>query len=518
MTRRIGWLPRSAAATIVAGLAVLAAIAATISWGIATARNDATTGRSVTAEQMTAIVSAARSCPMLTPARVAGQLMAESGLDNKSSRTASGGRGIAGLRDADWKKWAPWPDAKRGDSSANILALAHQMCDLSGQLRLAKTPGDPWRLALSAFHSGVPAVRDAGGVTSASGKYVDQASGYATYYAKLPAFGGAGNQPLGTASPPADAKPLPAQYVPSVLAAGQVCQQVSPAQVASVLMAASAFDPNRLGADGAQGIAQFLPDVWQRYAPKGASAWDPTVAIPVVGTAMCGMITELAGLPGDPYLLSLAALRVGPTTVRQSGGTPDAATKAFIDRVASFTAYYRLDTRLSATAAPSTAPSSGSPTPKATGTKPTTKPTATAAAPPPPGKPDTPLPGKSFVQKQSGKCLDAGAGVDGTHLTLRTCSSGSASQRWDIRGDGTIRSVLTGLCMDVAWGNTATGTLVQTANCSGNPAQQWKVESNWIRSLLANKCIDSVGNNPTNGTEINIWDYVGNPKQTFTAR
>ncbi|GAB3806203.1 hypothetical protein GCM10027605_33820 [Micromonospora zhanjiangensis] len=64
---------------------------------------------------------------MLTPARVAGQLMAESGLDNKSSRTASGGRGIAGLRDADWKKWAPWPDAKRG-TAPPTSSRSHTRC------------------------------------------------------------------------------------------------------------------------------------------------------------------------------------------------------------------------------------------------------------------------------------------------------------------------------------------------------------------------------------------------------
>ena len=74
------------------------------------------TGRAVTNEQLTAIVAAARSCPMLTPARIAGQLMAESGLDNRAQKTASGGRGIAGLDDDDWKAWKPWPDAQRSDS------------------------------------------------------------------------------------------------------------------------------------------------------------------------------------------------------------------------------------------------------------------------------------------------------------------------------------------------------------------------------------------------------------------
>ncbi|ASW57393.1 hypothetical protein CIK06_03340 [Plantactinospora sp. KBS50] len=520
--RWFGWLPRSAAASIIAGLAVLSAVAATIGWGVATARNDAVVGRPVSSEQMTAIVAAARSCPMLTPARVAGQLMAESGLDNSARHTDSGGRGVAGLRDADWKTWSPWPDAARGDSSANILALGHQMCDLSGQLRLSKIEGDPWRLALAAFRSGLTAVKKAGTVPTSATRYVNSVSAYAVYYATLPAFGGSG-EPRPTASPPTDAQPLPGQYVDAALAAGQNCPQVTAVTVAAVLMAASAFDANKLGANGEQGIAQFLPDVWQRYAPPGASAWDPAAAIPAVGTALCGMITELSGLTGDPYLLSLAAFRVGPTSVRQSGGSPDATARAFVDQVSAYTAYYRLDTRLTAAGSPSPAPSTPSPSPSRTPASPPpaspsgpAKPPASSAPKPTPAKTEKPLPGRPFVQKQSGKCLDAGLATDGIHLTLRTCSSGSAAQRWDIRGDGTIRSVLTGLCMDVANGDTTTGTRIQTAYCSGNPAQQWKFTGKAIISLLANKCVDSVGAVPSEGAEINIWEYVANPKQTWT--
>src|SRR5262249_33417916 len=126
---RFGGLRRRVAATVVAMAALVAAVTATITWGIATAGTDALTERSVTDEQMTAIVSAARSCPMLTPARLAGQLMAESGLDNDATHTESGGHGVAGLDDDDWKKWSPWPKAERRDGAANILALAHQMCD-----------------------------------------------------------------------------------------------------------------------------------------------------------------------------------------------------------------------------------------------------------------------------------------------------------------------------------------------------------------------------------------------------
>jgi hypothetical protein len=517
----IGRLRRHAAASIIAGLAIAVAVGATVSWGIATAGNDQLTGNSVTDAQLTAIVSAARSCPMLTPARLAGQLMTESGLDDNAKATTSGGAGIAGLKDQDWKQWSPWPHAERQDSAANVLALAHEMCDFSGQLRLAKTPGDQWRLALAAYRTGLTAVRNSGGVPGKAEDYVNKSSAYAAYYAKLPQFGGDGAAPLaqGTLGTPTDVKPLPDQLVAPVLAAGRVCQQVPPAAVAAVLMASSGFNSNQLGANGAQGVAQFLPELWQRYAPAGASAWDPAVAIPVTGTALCGLMGELSNLTGDPYMLALAAFRVGPMTVRQTNGTPDGATRAFLNSVSSYTAYYRLDTRLAAGPAPSSSPSKVPPS--ANPVKTTTPPAASPAAPmkPTTPPPTAPLPGKQFVQQDSGKCIDAGVATDGTHLKLLTCSSGTLSQRWDVRSDGTIRSYLNGACMDIAFANTADGTPIQSVACSGNPAQQWHWNGKNIYSTLdSNKCIDSLGDHPGDGTEVDIWWCINNGKQQWTLR
>ena len=271
--RRLGRIPRAVLAAVLAGLAVLSAVAATISWGVASARDDTVVGAPVSEKQMTAIVAAARSCPVLTPARIAGQLMAESGLNNKARETASGGQGIAGLDDDDWKRWKPWPDAQRADSSANILALAHQMCDLSGQLRLAGVVDDQWRLAVAAFHAGLSPVVETKGVPADAVEYVDLVSGYAGYYERLRQFGEPGT-PAPTASPADGSKNIPAQYVPLVVEAGSVCEQVTPPMVAAQLMALSGFDPNMLGPTGQRGIAQFLPELWQAYGPEGGSARD----------------------------------------------------------------------------------------------------------------------------------------------------------------------------------------------------------------------------------------------------
>ncbi|MEU4569454.1 ricin-type beta-trefoil lectin domain protein [Micromonospora sp. NPDC023956] len=512
----LGRIPRRLAAGLVAGLAVLSAVVAAVGWGVASAEDDDLVGRPVSDELAATVVAAARSCPVLSPARLAGQLMAESGLDSRARDTASGGRGIAGLDDQDWKKWAPWPDAARSDATANTIALAHQLCDLSGQLRLKKVDGDAWRLSVAAFHTGLDDVVRAGQVPPPAVEYVDEVSAYAAYYGKLTVFGGSGDvRPTGGKEQP---KAVPAEYVPLVVRAGSVCPQVSPPAVAAQLMALSGFDPNRLGPSGQRGVAQFLPEVWQAYGPDGVSAWEPEVAVPAVGSAMCAMVKDLGGLAGDPYLLALAAYRNGPTAVRQTGGELDSATEAFVRTVREFTDFYTLDGRLRPAAPPTPTPSA--PAPKPTDDAPTPTPSASSKAPPTkrpapvdPG-PQRPSTMKQLVGKETGLCVSAGAGTDGTVLTLRPCREEKA-QWWDFRADGTIRA--NGLCMDVAWGDKQDGTPVQVARCSGNPAQQWRRSpEGGIVSTHSNTCLDVDGHGT--GAPLNIWYCVFNPKQTWSLR
>ncbi|MEV4845973.1 ricin-type beta-trefoil lectin domain protein [Micromonospora matsumotoense] len=517
---RLGSIPRRTAAGLVAGLAVLSTVVAAIGWGAASARDDDLTGRPVSQEHLTTIQAAARSCPTLTPARLAGQLMAESGLDGRASRTASGGQGIAGLDAAAWKSWAPWPGAERSDPAANILALAHLMCDLNGQVRLANIPGEQWRLSLAAFHTGLDEVREAKGVPADAVEYVDQASGYAAYYAKLTAFGGDGQvRPSSGIQQP---KAVPGGYTALVVRAGSVCPEVTPPLVAAQLMALSGFDANLLGPEGQRGIAQFRSEVWQAYGPTDASAWDPQAAIPAVGTALCALHRELSGLEGDPSLLALAAYRNGPAAVRQAGGDLDAGTQAFLRTVREHTDYYALDNRLRA-AAPSSSPS---PTPTPTlSPSPSLSPDDSSAAPPPtPAAPSSkptaaptrPAGTKQLVGKETGLCVTAGTS-DGVRAVLRKCRE-EKSQWWDFRSDGSVRA--NGLCLDVAWGEKKDGTPVQVAVCSGNPAQKWEwTEYNGRTSLLnraTDRCLDVDGHGV--GAPMMSWVCVFNPKQTFTRR
>jgi len=72
------------------------------------------------------------------------------------------------------------------------------------------------------------------------------------------------------------------------------------------------------------------------------------------------------------------------------------------------------------------------------------------------------------------KCLDAyGRGTtNGTVVGTYTCN-GADNQRWTIGADGTVRSALSGLCLDV---NSATRK-VQLWSCWGGDNQKWQVSN-----------------------------------------
>lgn len=78
--------------------------------------------------------------------------------------------------------------------------------------------------------------------------------------------------------------------------------------------------------------------------------------------------------------------------------------------------------------------------------------------------------------RNSGLCLSTKNRYtgDGTHVVLATCNSGDGMQDWRIERDaGDIVHVIADKCLDVANANTANGTYLQIAWCSGNSAQKW---------------------------------------------
>ncbi|MEV4626103.1 hypothetical protein AB0J90_07420 [Micromonospora sp. NPDC049523] len=195
--------------------------------------------------------------------------------------------------------------------------------------------------------------------------------------------------PLGVAPSPGTAPtPVPDTYVPLVVTAGKVCPEVPAARIAAQLMAASGFDPDVLGEDGAEGVAQFRPELWRVYTPSPtASPADPNQAVPALGRAMCALVDDFEQLDGDAYPIALAAFQWGTEAVRKAGGVPDAPTlRTFAEMVSDYTAYYEQDPRLDPrTATPtrrapsSTNPNSNSNPSPTPGRTPTAVPTAPAS-------------------------------------------------------------------------------------------------------------------------------------------
>ncbi|MFJ9903847.1 ricin-type beta-trefoil lectin domain protein [Streptomyces sp. NPDC101152] len=136
----------------------------------------------------------------------------------------------------------------------------------------------------------------------------------------------------------------------------------------------------------------------------------------------------------------------------------------------------------------------------------------------PPQQSSAPVPGQLIIGNASNRCIDVtdaqnGVGKDGTQLQLWDCA-GSANQKWDFRGDGTVRSV--GMCMDVAWGSKDDGAHIQLARCSGNPAQQFVLSQQGdLVNPQANKCVDAKDNGTGNGTKLQLWSCAGTPNQKW---
>ncbi|MBG6136109.1 RICIN domain-containing protein [Longispora fulva] len=137
----------------------------------------------------------------------------------------------------------------------------------------------------------------------------------------------------------------------------------------------------------------------------------------------------------------------------------------------------------------------------------TTKPTTTRSPSPSP-RPTQGVPNGALLNPGTGKCLSGSAGSDGTPLILAPCD-GSPNQKRDVAADGTIRTL--GLCYDAAWGATAPGTIVQLANCRGNPAQQFALRGDTIHSKQADLCVGAA----RDGAEIRLLPCDGAASKTF---
>jgi hypothetical protein len=237
-------LVRALGCVVVAGLVVTAT-----AWGAGdsvTNPSAAAVGAEVPPEQLDAINLAAESCPTLSPARLAAQVMTASAF-HPAAQAVGVDQDEAGLSQTAWKRWAPRPNAQRSNSTDDTIALAHEMCDLVGQTRAAGVPGDLWQLALAAHHSGLGAVIAANGIPSDASGYVNLVTQYATSYSQRSELADSGtssvaptgapptSSPAGTTSgaprvaPNSGANPLAAQPVAPQAPAGLAPAPQAPA-------------------------------------------------------------------------------------------------------------------------------------------------------------------------------------------------------------------------------------------------------------------------------------------------
>ncbi|WP_430789569.1 RICIN domain-containing protein [Actinoplanes sp. G11-F43] len=462
-------------------------------------------GGTVSAGDLRILSSASRSCPALTPARLAGQVMAASafGATPVEGMRDNGATGVAALTPQQWQQNIPWEGAQPTDREAAITALAHLTCGLTGQARALNLGEDPWKLALAARRIGLDGVIKAGGLGDAK-DHVDTVDRYATWYALQPEFGGAAASPpaIGGYTAAGTVVPVPDAYVAAVVSGGKVCAEVPPALLAAQVMATSGFDPGKLGPAGEQGIAQFLPRVWQaNVKAANRSPWQPVVSIQVLGRTMCKLVKK----SGGQYAPALAAF---------TRGSDAAAVTALAETITKAQEEYAKDTRLQV-APKNTAPAvpkpskSSAPKPKETGraNQPAIKATEVKSG----------NYGPYFILNLATEmCVDIGGygpGVEGGDVNQFPCAKTTDdNQEWTfeprgVDGDGNqlywIRNVDDGRCID-APGKEAVGggTELRESLCLPDDNQDFRLEKKktvgkfvyyWIVNAVGGNCLDVTG-------------------------
>jgi hypothetical protein len=117
----------------------------------------------------------------------------------------------------------------------------------------------------------------------------------------------------------------------------------------------------------------------------------------------------------------------------------------------------------------------------------------------------------------SGRCIDVPGGDfgDGKKLFVWDCNGGAA-QKWQFASDGTVR--IQGLCLDVANANYNDGSPIQIARCSGNNAQKFVLnERHDLVNTVVGKCVDIKDNNRDSGAWLQLWSCAGTDNQKWSV-
>lgn len=132
---------------------------------------------------------------------------------------------------------------------------------------------------------------------------------------------------------------VPDEYRSLIREAAQRCPKVPARVFAAQIAAESGWDPQATSPAGAQGIAQFMPAVWEQYgidanADGEVDIWDPTDAIHSAARLNCinrGLVKQASGKRLEN---TLAAYNAGYGAVLKYDGIPPfPETQAYVTRI-----------------------------------------------------------------------------------------------------------------------------------------------------------------------------------------
>jgi soluble lytic murein transglycosylase-like protein len=132
---------------------------------------------------------------------------------------------------------------------------------------------------------------------------------------------------------------VPSQYRALVLRAAQLCPAIPAEILASQIAAESSWDPRAQSGAGAQGIAQFMPKVWDEVGLDAngngkTDIWDPQDAIPSAAAFNCRNRKLVKSVSGNRLQNTLAAYNAGFGAVRRYDGIPPyPETQNYVQRV-----------------------------------------------------------------------------------------------------------------------------------------------------------------------------------------
>ncbi|MFF8480936.1 lytic transglycosylase domain-containing protein [Streptomyces antibioticus] len=132
--------------------------------------------------------------------------------------------------------------------------------------------------------------------------------------------------PPGTAAPGHPCT-VPENLLLPITDAGSVCDAIGPVTIAAQIQYETRFDSDFVGPNGAEGISQVPPDVFDRLREDG-DPFDAEQSIDAQADYLCELADETQALidngtaVGNPLDLTLAAYDVGMDAVREAGGLP----------------------------------------------------------------------------------------------------------------------------------------------------------------------------------------------------